>query len=258
MIRKQLIERAKHKPTDFRWRGGDVSRLEGFSDNVFGFALTLLVVSLEVPKTFGELAATMRGFLGFAVCFALLAVVWHDHYSFFRRYGLNDATVTVLNLIMLFLVLFYVYPLKFLFTFLISVFTGLTPAGGRPFIEGHQMPALMMIYGAGFVSIYLIFVLLYCHAYRKRKELDLNELETFDTRASIGSDLVLVAIGFTSILIAWRGGSRFAFLSGSMYWLIGLAMMVFWTIAGTRRRPLERAAMEASGHAEILEAAVHK
>ncbi len=239
MIRKQLMERANHKPTDFRWRGGDVSRLEGFSDNVFGFALTLLVVSLEVPKTFDELAATMKGFVGFAVCFALLAVVWHDHYSYFRRYGLNDATVTVLNLILLFLVLFYVYPLKFLFTLLISVFMGLSPSTGKPVIDVHQMPALMMIYGAGFVSIYIIFVLLYCHAYRKRKELDLNELETFDTRASIGSDLVLVAIGLTSILIAWRGGTRLVFLSGSMYWMIGLAMMVFWTIVGKRRRPLE-------------------
>ena len=29
--------------------GCEVSRIEGFSDAVFGFALTLLVVSLEVP-----------------------------------------------------------------------------------------------------------------------------------------------------------------------------------------------------------------
>ena len=32
----------------FRWRGGEVSRLEGLSDAVFAFAVTLLVVSLEV------------------------------------------------------------------------------------------------------------------------------------------------------------------------------------------------------------------
>ena len=33
-------------------RHHEVTRLEGFSDAVFGFALTLLVVSLEVPNSF--------------------------------------------------------------------------------------------------------------------------------------------------------------------------------------------------------------
>lgn len=40
---------------DFRVRGKEVSRVEGLSDAVFGFAITLLVVSLEVPKTFALL-----------------------------------------------------------------------------------------------------------------------------------------------------------------------------------------------------------
>jgi hypothetical protein len=51
VIREHLF--SKHVSADklFRWRGGEVSRLEGFSDAVFGFGLTLLVVSLEVPQT---------------------------------------------------------------------------------------------------------------------------------------------------------------------------------------------------------------
>ena len=46
-------------------RGRDVSRIEGFSDAVFGFALTLLVASIEVPPDFEALKLTLRGFLPF-------------------------------------------------------------------------------------------------------------------------------------------------------------------------------------------------
>jgi uncharacterized membrane protein len=38
-----------------RLSGREVSRIEGLSDAVFGFEITLLVVSLEVPNTFDEL-----------------------------------------------------------------------------------------------------------------------------------------------------------------------------------------------------------
>ena len=38
------------------------SSIEAVSDVVFGFALTLLVVSLQVPRTYADLVDTMRGF----------------------------------------------------------------------------------------------------------------------------------------------------------------------------------------------------
>ena len=51
-------------------------------------ALTLLVVSLQVPKNFGELRVSVRGFVPFAICFGLFSLLWHAHYKFFRRYAL--------------------------------------------------------------------------------------------------------------------------------------------------------------------------
>src|SRR6266550_5445328 len=124
MIRQKLIEKEIGSPGDFRWRSHEISRIEGLSDAVFALAVTLLVVSLEVPKTFNELAATIRGFGAFAISFTLLFMIWFNHFKFFRRYGLQDNTTVCLNGVLLFVVLFYVYPLKFLFSYLVNVLTG--------------------------------------------------------------------------------------------------------------------------------------
>src|ERR1700733_16327564 len=97
------------------WRSHEPSRLETFSDAVFAFAVTLIIVSLEVPKSFDELFETMKGFVSFGVCFALLFLIWNNQNIFFRRYGMVDAYITFLNGVLLFLVLIYTYPLKFLF-----------------------------------------------------------------------------------------------------------------------------------------------
>src|SRR5689334_14510630 len=123
MIRERVLSMRPRRDHGFRWRGQEVSRLEGLSDAVFGFAITLLVVSLEVPKTYAELLAmySLAHFVAFAACFALIATVWYDHHVFFRRYGLDDTRTTLLNMVLLFVVLFYVYPLKFLFSTFIAL-----------------------------------------------------------------------------------------------------------------------------------------
>ena len=74
-------------------RHHEVTRLEGFSDAVFGFALTLLVVSLEVPSDFEALKAQMQGFLGFALMFAMVCWIWYEHNWFFRHTGLQDVVM---------------------------------------------------------------------------------------------------------------------------------------------------------------------
>src|SRR5204863_4076464 len=105
MLREKLIDLRLGENSTFRWRSHEISRIEGLSDAVFAFAVTLLVVSLEVPKTFEELMHAIRGFGSFAVCFALLFVVWFNQYKFFRRYGLQDALTMIINAGLLFVVL---------------------------------------------------------------------------------------------------------------------------------------------------------
>ena len=246
MIREKLIEKGIGK-TSFRWRSSEVSRIEGLSDAVFGFAITLLVVSLEVPKTFTELTYTMNGFGAFAISFLLLFLVWFNQHKFFRRYGLQDGVTAWLNAALLFVVLFYVYPLKFLFTLLVDRFTGghgevRLPNGNiEAMIEtDDQMRTLMIIFGVGYFAVFLVFVLLHLHAYRKRNELELNTLERFDTISSILEAGLNCLIALVSISLVYFGGSRYAGLAGVTYMSTGFVMAIHGFVMGRKRRLLER------------------
>jgi uncharacterized membrane protein len=79
------VDSPDHQPVEngFRMRGVAMSRIDAFSDVVFGFALTLLVVSLEVPKDFSGLHEVVRGFIPFTICFIMLLTLWYAHYVFF-------------------------------------------------------------------------------------------------------------------------------------------------------------------------------
>jgi uncharacterized membrane protein len=117
MLRKTIANKFETKD-EFRFRGHEVRRIEAFSDAVFAFAVTLLIVSLEVPKNFEELMVTMRGFFAFGISFLLLMLIWYEQNIFFRRYGLDDLAIIILNCTLIFLVFFYLYLLNFFFLLL--------------------------------------------------------------------------------------------------------------------------------------------
>ncbi|HEX7190605.1 MAG TPA: TMEM175 family protein [Thermoanaerobaculia bacterium] len=215
----------------FRNRAHEVSRLEAFSDVVFGFALTLIVVSLEVPKTYQELMSAMRDFPAFALCFAILIWIWHAHYTYFRRYGLHDEFTIWMNTFLLFLVLFYVYPLKFVFA----------SFGGHRGYEVHEARVLFTIYGLGFAGIFIIYALLYGHALKKRDALQLNAVEQHDTATHVMMFGGHVAVGLTSIILALFLPDRLVGLAGYVYFVIGLVSWYVGASRGEKRRAVEEA-----------------
>lgn len=215
----------------FRWRSGEITRLEAFCDVVFGFALTLLVVSLEVPRNYAELMTAVRGFVPFAICFAQLIMIWRAHYIFSRRYGLEDTYTMVLNVVLLFVVLFYVYPLKFVFTMLFLQLTGAAPPGS---LNDVQASVVMRIYAVGFASVFILFLLMYAHAYKLRRELELSPAEALETRNAAQENFLLALIAAVSFVVAFR----YPAWSGFTYALIGPVLTVHGMIFGKRVRTL--------------------
>jgi hypothetical protein len=147
----------------------------------------------------------------------MLILVWYSHYKFFRRYNLHDAGTIAVNALLLFVVLFYVYPLKFLFTVLTSgVMGGDAAAFGTP----AQMRELMVLYGLGFTSVYLLFTALYWNAWRQRLALTLNPTELFLTRSSMVEYTAMATVGVLSIGIAALAPNGYAGFAGFMYMLL--------------------------------------
>ena len=231
-----MVTAAKARDKHFEWRVKEPSRIEGLSDAVFGFSITLLVISLEVPRTFNALMHEMTGFFSFALGFLFLMMIWHKQFVWFRRYGLDDTLSVVLNAALLAVVIFYVYPLKFLGNVFAILFGIISPTleTGERIINVEQMPKLMAVYGVGFLAVYTILFLLDLHAWRKRDALGLNELEKIDTRFSLTEDAIMLSVGGLSLIMATVVHN--AFLAGMSFMLLGPMQFVQGTRRGKARR----------------------
>lgn len=219
-------------------RRHDISRLEAFSDAVFAFALTLLVVALEVPKSYDELMKLMSGFPAFACCFAVLVGIWYEHNLFFRRYGLQDGYTVLLNSILLFVVLFYVYPLKFMFDSGFAHFFAWAGQGVHP-MTLDQLGRASAIYGLGYIAVFVMFWLLYLHAYRRRDALGLSPLEVFKIKTFAGFHMVSAAVGAVVVLIAVAAPRNYTFISPMMFALMWPAHALYGSHREKKRKAFE-------------------
>lgn len=200
---------------------GDSARLEAFSDGVFAFAATLLVVALEVPSTMLELEQVLLGFVPFTLSFGALVFLWSVHRSFFRRFPLGDRMTVALNSCLLFVVLFYVYPLKFLARGLATMFFGSGFGGGAGVRTVAELGKLFTWYGAGFAAIFLFVALLYVHVARSAGALGLADAQRRQAVFWARHYAILCAVGMLSLLMAIAGIGVRVGMPGWIYALIG-------------------------------------
>jgi uncharacterized membrane protein len=143
------------------------ARLESFSDGVFAFAITLLVLGIQVPelRNGGDqelrfaLVHSLSQLVPYVTSFATIGIIWLNHHSLFHSVQRVDHATLTLNLLLLLIVSFIPYPTAVLSRF-------------------GPMPSSAFLYGLILTLLGIAYSLLSMHLHRRRLGTDLhNEVE---------------------------------------------------------------------------------
>lgn len=229
-------------PDGFRDRGGQATRLEAFVDAAFAFALTLVVIAgNDIPASVDELVLAMKSVPAYAGCFLLIMRCWSGHADWSRRYGLDDTPSRRLGVLLVFLVLIFVYPMRMVFS---SLFSALT-AGYLPtsfsIDSVADVPAMFIMFAVAFGLLGAVMTGLYWHAWRLRDVLGLSLHERARTRFEIMSWGAVPAVAGLSIGLALAippvpGSGAWLGLPGFVFFLLNLAPLLLTRVAERWRR----------------------
>lgn len=219
----------------FRLRGMDMTRTETFTDAAFAFALTLLVVSIDsVPSSYDELWLAVQGIPAFGLACALLFLFWYGHWKWSRRYGLEDFPSIVLSFALVFLMLCYVYPMKYVTTLFIAWITDRRLETGANINSIEELYGIFTIYSIGFVALSIVILLLYLRAWAVRDDLELDGVERHKTRTEIGNWIILSMVGVIAMLMGLFAPRHPMTVPGWAYMLLGI-LMPAWGIHRDRQ-----------------------
>lgn len=208
------------KDLRINYRGKKGSRMNSLTDTVFGLAITLLIFNMANPNSFADILTFTTTLPGFLIGITILMLIWKDHKDFSEMYSLDDSTLTVLNILFLALVIFYVYPLRFL-TLLLTKF--IFDSSIDISILEDELPYLMIYYGAFAFSIYFVLYLFYRRVSKLKTDFELNPYEIFFTQRQMQKMKILFSIPLISIclIVAIQNFSIGLALGvgGFVYWL---------------------------------------
>lgn len=229
----------------FRLRGTEMTRTETFTDAAFAFALTLLVVSIDsVPSTYEELWNAIQGIPAFGLSCALLFMFWHGHWSWSRRYGLEDFGSMVLSFFLVFVMLCYIYPMKYVTSIFVSWVTGQRLEVGATIQSMDELFGIFTIYSIGFAALCIAVFLLYLRAWVGRDGLWLDAVEKHVTRSEMGSWMILSCVGILAILMGLFAPRHPLLVPGWAYMLLPIIMPLWGVIRGRQLKHLTREAQE--------------
>ncbi len=209
----------------FRLRGLEVTRLDTFVDAAFAFVLTLLVISFDdILSSIPEMLAAVKRIPGFAASFAMLMVFWLQHRKWSRRYGLENNRTILHSLLLIFVMLVYVYPLRMFFEGLFSNLTGGYLSTSYQIETYNDLRLMFVFYSGGFLAMSLLVSQLNRLAMRSSASLRLNSIELRNTRVEMHVWALAACFGLLSILLAVTLPDAWTLAAGYMYFALFPAM----------------------------------
>lgn len=246
MIREHLFTKELGADRIFRWRGGDVSRVESISDGAFAITIALLIVSISNSDSFYAIWTMVRDLPAIFASFILIIYAWYDHYRFFRRYGLKDAKTIALNSIYLFLIMILAFPLKFLTTFLWYLMIGdtqtlfIVPDTATDTFElMTQRRYMMYFYGFSVLGVFGVMALMHWRALSLKLQLELDDVEILITKKVLIHHIATVCITLLSITILTLTNNPG--FSGIVYVLIPLIHTLLHLVGNNKIKKTVRA-----------------
>ena len=139
-----------------------LARLEAFADGVFAIAITLLILEIRLPAAvsstqtglFKTLASLWPSYLGYAVSFVIIGIMWINHHNLCRLIDRIDHNFIVLNLLLLLCVAFTPFPTRVLAEYLTSNAARVTAVA---------------FYGATFTLTAIVYNFVWWYAARDRR-----------------------------------------------------------------------------------------
>jgi uncharacterized membrane protein len=98
------------------------ARLETFADGVFAIAATLLILIVEVPELdehslAHELVRLWPAYVGYAVSFLTIGIIWVNHHTVLRQIRGVDRIFLFINVFFLLCIAFIPFPTRLLATY---------------------------------------------------------------------------------------------------------------------------------------------
>jgi uncharacterized membrane protein len=221
------------------FRQQQTTRLETFVDAAFAFALTMLVISVDaIPQSFEELSEALKRVPAFAASFAIVVMFWHGHYRWSRRHGLEDGTSVVLSLLLVFLVLVFLYPLRLMMSGALNAMSGGSLPSELKITELSHVRTFFVLYGLAFASMAGVLLGLNAHVLRLRPSPPVGAVDRAAARIEVQAWAILAMMGATSAALAVLLPPRFVGLSVWLY----LSLAIIMPLMGRHWRRLDAAA----------------